>query len=89
MRNSPIHVKNYFDAFGYDESSFIPCELCGSKSVDIHHIESRSHFGSKRKHEQDAVTNCIALCRRCHERAHGPECRSIKETLKEVVKNRR
>lgn len=82
------HTKVYFEHFGYSPGDFIPCELCGTKSVDIHHIEARSSFGSKRKHEQDSIENIISLCRPCHERAHGPECREVKAILKEVVKNR-
>lgn len=82
------HVKNYFEAFGYDKSSFIPCEWCGSKSVEIHHVEPRSKFGSKRKDEQDAPGNCIALCRMCHNKAHGAYSREIKVILKELIKTR-
>jgi 5-methylcytosine-specific restriction endonuclease McrA len=82
------HVKVYFEHFGYDTSSFMPCELCGKRGNQIHHIEPRSAFGSKRKHLQDDISNLASLCFECHERAHGPECRAIKETLKEVVKNR-
>jgi len=49
--------------FGYDESDFIPCEVCGLKAVDIHHIEARSMGGSKTK---DTIDNLQALCRECH-----------------------
>jgi len=38
---------------------------------DIHHIEPRSSFGSKRKDEQDKIENLIGLCRECHNKAHG------------------
>lgn len=68
-------------AFGYDESSFISCELCGAKSVEIHHIEPRSSFGSKRKDEQDHIDNLIALCRDCHNKVHGPLSRIYKTSL--------
>jgi hypothetical protein len=39
------HVKIYLDYFGYDVNSFIDCEVCGSKAVDIHHIEPRGMGG--------------------------------------------
>ena len=57
------HVKIYLDYFGYDVNTFIDCEVCGSKSVDIHHIEPRGMGGSKTK---DVITNLQALCRACH-----------------------
>ena len=81
------HVKNYFKAFGYDESSFIPCELCGAKAIDIHHVRPRSSFGSKIKEEQDQPHNLIALCRICHEFAHSVHKR-FKSRIKEVIKQR-
>lgn len=85
------HVKVYFEHFGYDQSDVIMCEFpeCWSPGVDIHHIESRSKYGSKRKDEQDSIGNLICLCRSHHERAHGPECREVKAILKEVVAKRK
>ena len=49
--------------FGYDISSFIPCEVCGKKAIDIHHVEARGLGGSK---EADAIENLMALCREDH-----------------------
>tara|TARA_R110000823_G_scaffold269491_2_gene389256 strand:+ start:84 stop:362 length:279 start_codon:yes stop_codon:yes gene_type:complete len=46
--------------FGYGEQDFIPCEMCGSRAVDIHHIEKRN------KTKNDYIENLIALCRDCH-----------------------
>lgn len=57
------HVKKYLDYFGYDETSWIACELCGKTAVDIHHIEARSMGGSKTK---DNIENLMAVCRDCH-----------------------
>lgn len=50
--------------FGYDQSSFIPCEICGSRAVDIHHIDCKGMGGSKKK---DVIENLMALCREDHE----------------------
>jgi hypothetical protein len=50
------------DYFGYDESDFIPCEICESKAVDIHHIEARGAGGCDR----DEIENLMAVCRKCH-----------------------
>ena len=57
------HVMTYFNHFGYDISSFIPCEVCERTAVDIHHIEARGMGGSNTK---DVITNLQALCRECH-----------------------
>lgn len=57
------HTKIYFSFFGYDQSDFIPCEVCGSRAVDIHHIEARGMGGSK---SSDTIDNLMALCREHH-----------------------
>tara|TARA_R100000231_G_scaffold85439_1_gene64891 strand:+ start:228 stop:530 length:303 start_codon:yes stop_codon:yes gene_type:complete len=55
------HTKVYFDFFGYDESSYIECEMnCGSQAVDIHHLERRN------KTKNDYIENLVSLCRDCH-----------------------
>jgi hypothetical protein len=56
------HTKIYFKYFGYDESDFIPCEICGAEAVDIHHIDCRGMSGT----EKDEIENLMAVCRRCH-----------------------
>jgi predicted restriction endonuclease len=61
MRN---HTKVYLRAFNYHESDFIPCEVCYSKAVDIHHIEARGMGGNK---DADSILNLMALCRKCHD----------------------
>jgi len=57
------HTKKYLYHFGYTDTDFIPCEVCHSKAVDIHHIEARGMGGSKLK---DNIENLQALCRQCH-----------------------
>lgn len=64
------HIKNYLEHHSLSGFEFIPCEVCGGKAVDIHHIVPRSKFGKNRKHEQDHHSNLIALCRGCHDKAH-------------------
>ena len=57
------HTKVYFDFFGYDESSYIECEIdCGARAVDIHHLERRTG----NKITNNYVENLVALCRDCH-----------------------
>jgi len=81
------HVANYFKAFGYGIDSVILCETCQSeRATDIHHIIPRSKFGSKRKAEQDHVSNLVALCRVCHNLAHDGKI--TKEQLQEIVSKR-
>lgn len=55
------HTKIYVDHFGW--SDFYPCEVCGDRAVDIHHIHPRGMGGSKTK---DVIDNLMALCRSCH-----------------------
>jgi 5-methylcytosine-specific restriction endonuclease McrA len=50
--------------FDYGEQDVIPCEACGGVAVDIHHINGR--IGE----DADDIRNLMALCRRCHEKAH-------------------
>jgi len=59
------HTKIYLDYFGYDQSDFICCEVCGKKAIDIHHVKPRGMGGSK---ERDKIENLMALCRVCHEK---------------------
>lgn len=59
------HVKNYLKAEGYGIQDIILCEKCGSVAVDIHHIKYKSQGGT------DDRDNLIALCRDCHNEAHG------------------
>jgi 5-methylcytosine-specific restriction endonuclease McrA len=57
------HTKIYLKHFGYGIEDFIPCESCGAKAVDIHHIEARGMGGDKKA---DDIKNLMALCRQCH-----------------------
>jgi 5-methylcytosine-specific restriction endonuclease McrA len=77
------HTKIYFSHFGYTIADFIECEVCSSKSVDIHHIEQKGMGGSKTK---DFIENLIALCRNCHVDAHANEI--PKWILNDIVKLR-
>lgn len=74
------HTKVYLEYFGIDEEDpFIPCEICGQRAVDIHHIESRGMGGSKKK---DDITNLMALCRNCH--IQYGDIQELVETLQEL-----
>lgn len=75
------HTKTYLKFFGYDTSDFIPCELCGLKAQDIHHIEARGMGGSK---HADNIENLMALCRQCH--IEFGDKKQHKEMLKVVHK---
>lgn len=58
------YTKLYFEYFDYGPLDFVPCEICGSKAVDIHHIEARGRGGTKTK---DVIENLMAVCRKCHQ----------------------
>lgn len=61
------HTRVYLNHFGYTGDEFMPCEVCGAKAVDIHHIHARGMGGSS---DKDTIENLMALCRGCHE-AYG------------------
>ena len=63
------HTKVYMQFFNYEEQDFIPCEICGSRAVDIHHLERQSKFGKKK--EKDYIENLIGVCRDCHIKAES------------------
>ena len=57
------HTKLYMSHFKYDKSDFIPCEVCGCKAVDIHHIEARGMGGTN---TEETIENIMAICREGH-----------------------
>src|SRR5580692_2488002 len=57
------HTKIYFSFFGYDISSFVPCEICGSRGTEIYHIHRR---GRRNEWNADIIENLQAICRCCH-----------------------
>ena len=59
-----VHTRIYMKHFGYGEGDYVPCEACGSTSVDVHHIWGRGKG-------KDVIENLAALCRRHHEFAHN------------------
>ena len=50
------HTKIYLNALGYDLCDFIPCEITGSRAIDIHHIVTR----------ENRIENLMALTRVKH-----------------------
>ena len=63
------HTKVYIDFFNYFHDEHIPCEMCGDKAVDVHHLDKQSKFGSKK--EKDYIENLIGVCRDCHIKAES------------------
>jgi len=57
------YTQTYLDGMGFDETSFVPCEVCGHEAVDIHHISTRGMGGTKK---EDTIDNLMCLCRNCH-----------------------
>jgi 5-methylcytosine-specific restriction endonuclease McrA len=74
------HTKLYLAAMGYDETDFIPCEVCGKKCVDVHHIEGRGKMGGPKA--ANFISNLIGLCRECHLRFGDKK--QYKEFLKKI-----
>jgi thymidine kinase len=85
------YVKTYFDYFDYtlSEDTFVVCECCKQKAVDIHHLKSRGmgfkeqlgiRKGSNNKINE--IENLVALCRTCHTLAESD--REFNEKIKYV-----
>lgn len=51
------------------------CVLCLKEPAELHHVIFRSQGGD------DSITNCVMLCTRCHELAHGADARDIRNVL--------
>lgn len=64
---------------GYDVSDFVPCEVCGARAVDVHHIECRGMGGTNRV---ENLQNLMGVCRTCHV-AYG-DIEALIDTLKEL-----
>ena len=78
------YTRTYLNYFGYDETDFIPCEVCNKQAVDIHHIQAKGIGGSKTK---DNIENIMALCRECHIK-YGDK-KQYKDFLKQIHDERR
>jgi 5-methylcytosine-specific restriction endonuclease McrA len=73
------HTQIYLQGMGYKKTDFIPCEVCGSQAVDIHHINARGMGGSK---TADVIENLMGLCRSCH--IEYGDKKQYKEFLKDI-----
>lgn len=58
------YIKVYCDYFDIKTENELICEACTRPATDIHHIHGRGEG-------KDVIKNLMALCRKCHERAHG------------------
>lgn len=58
------HAKVYCNHFDFKTESEIFCEACMSPANDIHHIHGRGEG-------KDVISNLMALCRKCHTKAHS------------------
>lgn len=79
------HVRLYLSFFGYSGHEFIPCEVCGGKATDIHHIDARG-MGGDPLGKKDVIENLMALCRHCHE-LYGDKKQYI-DSLQRIHDNR-
>lgn len=75
------HTRVYLDEMGYDPEEFIPCEVCLSRAVDIHHIDARG-MGGDPTGGKDRIENLMALCRKCHD-LYG-DIQDLKESLRKL-----
>jgi len=59
------YITNYHKQVGVYPGDYLQCETCDKPAVEIHHIV---HGRFKRSDEPE---NLIAVCRLCHDKAHG------------------
>ena len=59
------HTQIYMKSLGYDITDFIPCEITGQRSNDIHHIDCRG-MGGNPKGDKDRIENLQAITREAH-----------------------
>lgn len=52
------YTRTYLDAFGLDETDFVPCEICAKKATEITEI-------IKDKKVLYAIENLLAVCSNC------------------------
>ena len=62
-----IHTKIYLDFFGYGEQDFIPSEVSGQRSNDVHHLIFKGMGSSK---DKEFIENLVSLTREEHNKAH-------------------
>lgn len=64
------HIDVYRKAFniGEQDRDSVLCEVCSSPQCQIHHIEMKGMGGNP---ELNYIENLIALCKNCHDIAHG------------------
>jgi 5-methylcytosine-specific restriction endonuclease McrA len=74
------YIKIYLDYFDIKTENELICEGCGSMAVDIHHIHGRGKG-------MDVITNLMALCRICHDRAHSSKNYVSKEEFQYIHNN--
>jgi 5-methylcytosine-specific restriction endonuclease McrA len=84
------HTKIYMEFFDYGEQDFIPCEVCGVRANDVHHIHARG-MGGNPNGSKDVIENLMAVCRPCHVKyGDKPEHREfLKYKHQEAIKKAR
>lgn len=63
------YQKNFLTYHNLIIGEFIPCAICKSRSVEIHHISGKP-MGNK-SNRYDTIENLIPLCRDCHDKCHN------------------
>jgi len=56
------HTRIYLDYFSFGEQDFVPCENCGRRCIDVHHLDGRGPG-------MDVIENLMGLCREDHDEA--------------------
>lgn len=60
------YQRTYYNYFNYGVQDFVPCELMGVKSNEIHHIQCRG-MGGRPLNDMDDIGNLMAISRLPHD----------------------
>jgi len=74
------HTKIYMRYFDYGIDDVIPCEVCGAKAVDIHHIDGRGK-------DKNIISNLMAMCRKHHDAAKGIGGTYLHPDMMQIIHN--
>ncbi len=89
----PVHKIVYMREMGCGEEDNLLCEMpvsvnkvCEHVAKEIHHVIFESHGG------KDEIDNLVALCKDCHDKAHGKRhgnARAMRTILLKHIQKRR
>lgn len=75
--DAALYLKNRKIALARDKHV---CRVCGGAGWQTHHVERRSHYGSKRVLEKHDPSNLLTVCDECHGLFTGNALKAVSTT---------